>query len=198
MIPNTNSFLSVFSQEGTHETAVTKKSQHDHHQYQKQNRHKQRQSIDTLYILSSIPMIILTWLQFAFNLFVMVFLFYGMWKTIGILSADLDKHIEKQSHTMLAEIIQCSREYLKNSCALPNSPPAMEPFCDNWKLCMEQDVSHILKSKETAAILAEILNNFFGTLSDRTIYSCATLLIGSIFMTNFMLSWSRLRNSGGG
>jgi len=121
-------------------------------------------------------------------------LFYGAWKTIGILSSDLDKHIEKQSHIMLGDIITCSREYVKNKCSLPDIPPAMEPVCDKWKLCMEQDVSSIMKSRETAVILAEILNNFFGSLSDRTIYSCATLFIGSIILTNFMLSWSRLKN----
>lgn len=150
---------------------------------------------NALYVMSTIPMVILTWIQFAFNLLVMATLFYGGWKTICILSSDLDKHIEKQSHIMLADIIHCSREYVKNRCSLPDAPPAIEPMCDKWKLCMEQDVSSIMKSRETAVILAEILNNFFGSLSDRTIYSCATLFIGSIILTNFMLSWSRLRNT---
>lgn len=171
----------------THPRQMTKS------QTQTQARQKHTFVVDMLYILSTVPMVILTWIQFAFNLLVMACIFYGSYKTICILAADLDKHIEKQSHIMLADIIQCSREYVKNRCALPDSPPAMEILCDKWKMCMEQDVNHIMKSRETAVILAEILNNFFGSLSDRTIYSCATLFIGSIVLTNFMLSWSRLR-----
>jgi hypothetical protein len=148
---------------------------------------------ELFYLISVLPMVLLTWIQFAFNLLVMACFFYGVWKTTHILSNDLEKHIEKQSHMMLADIIQCSREYVKNHCAMPMVPPAMELMCNSWKLCMEQDVNHIMKSRETAVILAEILNNFFGSLSDRTMYSCATIFIGCIFLTNFMLSWSRLK-----
>ena len=176
------------------QTTTTLSQPQHQHQPQPQPQSKNMFLIDVLYILSTVPMVILTWIQFAFNLLVMACIFYGGYKTICILVADLDKHIEKQSHIMLADIIQCSREYVKNRCALPDTLPAMESICNKWKMCMEQDVNHIMKSRETAVILAEILNNFFGSLSDRTIYSCATLFIGSIVLTNFMLSWSRLRS----
>ena len=179
-------------------TQQSQQSQQSHQTQQSSQKQTTNDSVTRfLYIMSTLPLIILTWVQFAFNLLVMGTLFYAAWKTVGILSADLDKHIEKQSHLMLADIIQCSREYVKNRCALPDSPPAMESMCDNWRLCMEQDVGNIMKSRETAVILAEILNNFFGSLSDRTIYSCATLFIGSIVLTNFMLSWSRLKHGKG-
>src|SRR5688572_2514238 len=81
---------------------------------------QRRWVVDVIYILSTIPMVILTWIQFAFNLLVMGCIFYASYKTICILATDLDKHIEKQSHLMLADIIQCSREYIKNRCALPD------------------------------------------------------------------------------
>src|SRR5690348_9853803 len=43
--------------------------------------------LDILYILSTVPMVILTWIQFAFNLLVMASIFYGGYKTICILVA---------------------------------------------------------------------------------------------------------------
>ena len=150
---------------------------------------------DAFYVISTMPLIILTWIQFAFNISIMMSLFFAAWKTIDILAGDLAKHMEKQSHLLLADMIKCSREYLANRCGMTDVPPAMQSMCDAWKSCLEQDTNSIMKSRETAVMLAEILNKFFDSLSDRTIYSCATLFITSVVLMNFMLSWSRLQST---
>ena len=186
----TNHFLQESQQKQQHQITRSTEQSQEYNQSHKYNRFT-----NAVYLMSSIPMVILTWIQFAFNIIVMMSLFYGAWKICMIISSDLDKHVEKQSHLMLVDILQCSKEYIKNKCSLPGLPPAMESICDNWKLCMEQDVNGIIRSKETAVLIAEILNSTFDKLSDRTLYSCATLFIGSIFLTNFMLSWSRIRAS---
>jgi hypothetical protein len=197
-----------FSQDAIQSTqdslALQEKSKHvqlmeyDHHKvgYSKSNTTttKHSNNYDVLYIISILPMIFLTWIQFAFNLIVMAGVFYAVWKTVAILSSDIEIHIEQQSKVLFTEIIQCSREYVKNGCGQPNLPPAMEQICDKWKLCMEQDVTNIMKSTESAVVMGQILNKFFDSLSDRTIYSCATLFIGSILLINFMLSWAKIKS----
>lgn len=142
------------------------------------------------YIASIIPVIFLTYLQLAFNLIMVSLVVNSTFKFISILESDLDKHIDTQSNVLFSQIISCSREYVKNGCAL-SMAPALEEMCDKWKLCMEQDTSNILKSKESAIIFAEILNNFFGSLTDRTMYCTGSMLFGSIIIANFALNWSR-------
>ena len=46
---------------------------------------------------------------------------------------------------------------------------------------MEQDTSLIMKSTETAVVLAQILNRFFDNLSNRTIYCSASYLPEQLF-----------------
>jgi hypothetical protein len=113
----------------------------------------------------------------------------------GILSTDLEKHINVQEGKLLATVVECSREFVRNKCAIAELPPALESACDRWRVCMEQDTRNIMKSKETAVVLAEVLNNFFGSLSDRTIYCSGSLLVGSVLLANILLAFSRRRLS---
>jgi hypothetical protein len=145
------------------------------------------------YMASVMPVIFLTWIQFTLNIVILTGFIFGIWKIGSILSSDLDKHIDKQTHLILTDIVQCSRDFIRNNCGQSNTAPALEKTCDTWKLCMEQDTSHIMKSTETAVVLAQILNQFFDNLSNRTIYCSATLLIGTIVFFNLLLSWIRIR-----
>lgn len=143
------------------------------------------------YLLSVVPAVVLTYLQLLLNLLMVVLILNTTFRFSRILSSDLDKHINVQESRLLASVVDCTREYLRNRCASGDLPPALEKGCDTWRTCMEQDTRNIMKSKETAVVLAEILNNFFGSLSDRTIYCSGGLLIGSVLLANMTLSWSR-------
>ncbi len=143
------------------------------------------------YLLSVIPAVVLTYLQLALNLLMVILILNTTLRFSRILSSDLDKHINVQENRLLASVVECTREYLRNRCAGGDLPPALEKGCDAWRTCMEQDTRNIMKSKETAVVLAEILNNFFGSLSDRTIYCSGGLLVGSVLLANMTLSWSR-------
>lgn len=140
-----------------------------------------------LYTLSVIPMIILTYLQLFFNLAVVTLLFYGSIQITKVFYKDVHKHMEKQSYVLMSTIVQCSKDYIRNGCSNDNVPPVLENMCSEWTLCMNQDINGILASKETAVVLAQIVNNFFGNLNDRTLYCSAALLIGSILLINGLL-----------
>ncbi len=141
-------------------------------------------------IVVNTPAVLLTWLQVAFNATMGAYVILGVRQLSRELQADLDKRIQKQQHVLLQEIVTCSREYLRNQCStLP--APALESPCAQWELCMNQDVNSLLTSKEGAVVFAEILNRFFHELSDRTLLCVATILFGSIVVTNIMFSWSK-------
>jgi hypothetical protein len=148
---------------------------------------------DGLQLLWMVPTVFLTWFQLFFNVAMICFVAYCAVQFVLVLMVDLEKHIQEKSHLILSDIVACSREYIKNGCSSGNIPPAMEPMCDAWKVCMNQDTNNIMKTKETALILAEILNHFFENLTDRTIYCATGLFIGSIILVNAVLSWSLKR-----
>lgn len=145
------------------------------------------------YLLSVVPAIVLTYLQLFLNLLMVAMILNATLRFARILSNDLDKHINVQESRLLGRVVECTREFLRNRCAMENLPPALEGSCDVWQACMNQDTRNIMKSKETAAVLAEILNNFFGSLSDRTMYCSGGLLVGSVLLANIILTWSRRR-----
>ena len=86
--------------------------------------YKNQSTIENVFYLASVvPMVILTWIQFALNVFILMGLSFGAWKTGCILAADLDKHLDKQAHIMLTDIVQCSRDYIRNGCGRLDTPP---------------------------------------------------------------------------
>lgn len=160
------------------------------------NHHGYGNTISTImYTISIVPMVLLTWIQFLLNIGILCGIAYGVWNLVSILSVDLDKHLDKKAHLMLVEIVQCSREYVRNGCGQIAIAPALEKVCDSWKLCMERDTNEIMKSTETAVMMAEILNRFFDSLSNRTIYCSASFLGGSIVFANLLLNWARMRTT---
>ncbi|RKP33550.1 Brl1/Brr6 domain-containing protein [Dimargaris cristalligena] len=134
-----------------------------------------------------IPGLFLAYAQLVFNVSIVVMLFYGISTIIQILEGDLQKQLDKQSHVLMRDIVKCSRDYFNNRCSHIDAPPALESTCDAWKTCMEQDDKNILKSKETAAILAEILTNFFGHLNDRTLMCFMAIFVTGVIAGNAIL-----------
>lgn len=156
-----------------------------------EHRRPKKSNLDTFYVISVLPMVILTYLQVIFNIIVSVIVLWSFVSFIKVILTDLDKHVNEKSYLLMGEMIQCSKEYMKNNCQNNNIPPAIEKYCDQWKMCMNQDIRNISKTKETAVVLAQILNNFFDNLTDRTIYCIGGVLVGGIIFMNGILSWTR-------
>lgn len=144
----------------------------------------------TFTIVSLIPVVILTYIQLVFNIAVVCSIFYALQQTYSVLNADLRRHLDRRSQTVLSEILICSREYIENECS-SRDLPATRKACEAWKTCMNQDINHILKTKEGAVVLAEIMNHFFANIDDRTILCCGGLLVVTVFLVNFILSFNQ-------
>lgn len=152
-----------------------------------------RKKQNYLDLIQVTPKIILNYIRLSINLFVTLMIIYYIYKFFKILEEDLKKHIIIQEHGIINKIFDCSHEYNVNKCHDDDKGhllPAMQTLCNNWKKCMQQDISNIIKSKESAIIMAEVLNNFFERLTNRTLICSGLLFIGGIVLTNIMLSFS--------
>ncbi|RKO83601.1 Brl1/Brr6 domain-containing protein, partial [Blyttiomyces helicus] len=118
---------------------------------------------------------------------IVLLLFSGILTIVHILEGDLQKQLDKRSHVLMRDFVKCSRDYFNNLCSQIDAPPALESSCDAWKTCMEQDDRNILKNKETAAILAVILNNFSGHLNDRTLLCLIAMFVTRVIAGNAIL-----------
>lgn len=146
---------------------------------------------ELVYIISIVPIVFLTWLQCLFNVTMIGGLSYFAYQTFHVLKADLHKHLNHQTDIRLSEIVQCSKDFIKNGCMQSFLPPALEAPCREWKLCMEQDTEGLLVTVEFSSVLSEILNNFFGRLDNRTIFCIGGLIVGFIVLTNVLICWSK-------
>lgn len=82
------------------------------------------------YILNVIPIIVLTYLNLFFNLTMSFYIVKYTNTFIGILSRDLQKHLDKRQDIIFSQIELCKKEYFKN-CNI-NIVPAMEQSCLQW------------------------------------------------------------------
>ena len=125
------------------------------------------------------------YLQILFNVLVISFVLYGIVRIWNVFESDVKKYTQLQEHNVYDQIIDCTRKYVNNKCSNPT--PAMESQCHEWEICMHQDVSTLLSSKHGAEIIAILLNNFFGHLTDRTIACVSVLFTGTFIFTNLIL-----------
>lgn len=145
-----------------------------------------------MYKFSIMPMIIMTWCQMMFNFFVIVVFVRGFRHVLEIFENDLGKHMNTQSSLILENVISCSKEYVRNNCSNSNIlPPALEPYCQKWANCMNSDIDILMSTKETAHVLADIINNFFGQLSNRSITCIGCLIFSFIIACNAIFIMSR-------
>ncbi|KAK9702203.1 hypothetical protein K7432_011364 [Basidiobolus ranarum] len=140
------------------------------------------------------PYIISGWLQLVFNLVLVAISLYIILQFIYTVQKDVDIKVEEYSAGILQEIGQCSRNYMDNRCAPPESRlPAMENPCNIWEACMRRDPTVIGRAKVSAETFAEILNNFVEPISYKTMMFFTLLIFGSLFLSNFAFGFLRSR-----
>ena len=140
------------------------------------------------YYMSILPVIIITYLHLIYNIIMVSTITKLLYKFIRVIQDDFQKYIDKKSQKIIENVLECSKAYIVNRCN--SSVPMMEKYCLELRMCMEQDITYIIKSKESAEILAEILNNFFEHLSTRTLISFLVLFVGVVTLINIALYWS--------
>lgn len=113
----------------------------------------------------ALPYILSYYAQLLLNWFLVLAVIYIAWIFFTTIRADVDKASEAAAASVLAEMAQCSRDYLDNKCARNQRAPALESVCQGWEACMNQDPSQVGRARVSAHTFAEIFNSFVEPIS---------------------------------
>jgi hypothetical protein len=93
---------------------------------------------------------------------------------VGCLSSVKFHLIKNHKPVVISqEAAACAKEFHANACESPI--PYLKEQCGLWKVCMESDPSHIIKTRVIVRLVSEVLSEFvegfFGRLSFKTCVS---------------------------
>jgi hypothetical protein len=130
------------------------------------------------------PAIIAKYLQVFFNALILggcLYMFYSFYATI---QADVDRASEDAVAELVAEMAQCSNNYIENKCAKDTRLPALEVVCSNWEVCMNRDPTAVKRAKLSAHTFAEIFNSFIEPISLKTMLFTFALVVTGLVVNN--------------
>ncbi|OAX42559.1 hypothetical protein K503DRAFT_733341 [Rhizopogon vinicolor AM-OR11-026] len=135
---------------------------------------------------SDMPHVLLGYLQFFFNLSLVIVFLYLLLQFILTVQRDVEHRISEYSMDIVQEISMCATQYRNNLCE-SNPVPAMIQQCASWKTCMDRDPTTVGRARVGAELIAEVVNGFVEPISWKTLaftltsLSFLTLFINSLF-----------------
>lgn len=105
------------------------------------------------------------WIKLLVNFFLVSIFVYIGWSVVDTIRTDIYNANELARLEITGKIAECTKEYTVNGCQRETRPPALDPLCDAWKTCMEQNPGSIMRVKVTAKQIAEIINEFSDTMN---------------------------------
>ncbi|OCH88338.1 hypothetical protein OBBRIDRAFT_758305 [Obba rivulosa] len=142
---------------------------------------------------SDLPYILLGYLQFFFNLSLILLFLYLLIQFILTVQRDVELRISEYSMDIVQEIAQCAMQYKTNLCST-NPIPAMAHQCGLWETCMNRDPSKVGRAKVGAELIAEVVNGFVEPISWKTLAFTLTSLSFLTVFINTLLSLYRSRH----
>ncbi|KAF8971592.1 Di-sulfide bridge nucleocytoplasmic transport domain-containing protein [Flammula alnicola] len=143
---------------------------------------------------SDLPYILLGYLQFFFNLSLILIFLYLFVQFIVTVQKDVEHRILEYSQEIIQEISMCAVQYTNNRCAEPNPIPAMVQQCSNWETCMNRDPAIVGRAKVGAELIAEVVNGFVEPISWKTLIFTLTSLAFLTVFINTLLSLYRAKH----
>ncbi|KAF8641207.1 hypothetical protein AX17_000841 [Amanita inopinata Kibby_2008] len=139
------------------------------------------------------PYVLLGYLQFFFNLSLILLFLYLVVQFILTVQRDVEHRISEYSMEIVQEIAMCALQYRNNLCST-NPIPAMAQQCSNWETCMNRDPAVVGRAKVGAELIAEVVNGFVEPISWKTlIFVLSSLSFLTVFI-NTLLSLYRARH----
>ncbi|KAF9529470.1 nuclear membrane protein [Crepidotus variabilis] len=142
---------------------------------------------------SDLPYVLLGYLQFFFNLSLILIFLYLFVQFIFTVQRDVEHRISEYRQDIIQEISMCSTQFKNNLCA--TSPiPAMIQQCANWDTCMNRDPTVVGRAKVGAELIAEVINGFVEPISWKTLlFTLSSLAFLTVFI-NTLLSLYRSKH----
>ncbi|THU87759.1 hypothetical protein K435DRAFT_969766 [Dendrothele bispora CBS 962.96] len=141
---------------------------------------------------SDTPYILIGYLQFFFNLSLIMVFLYLLLQFILTVQRDVEHRVSEYSMDIVQEIARCALEYKNNACDTPI--PAIITQCGNWETCMNRDPTKLGRARVGAELLAEVVNGFVEPISWKTLLFTLTSLSFLTVFINALLSLYRSRH----
>ncbi|GJE94203.1 di-sulfide bridge nucleocytoplasmic transport domain-containing protein [Phanerochaete sordida] len=143
---------------------------------------------------SDTPYVLLGYLQFFFNLSLILVFLYLLVQFILTVQRDVEHRIAEYSMDIVQEIAQCAIHFKSNLCAT-NPIPAMMHQCGQWETCMNRDPTKVGRARVGAELIAEVVNGFVEPISWKTLAFTLTSLSFLTVFVNSLLSLYRSRHN---
>ncbi|KAF8213761.1 Di-sulfide bridge nucleocytoplasmic transport domain-containing protein [Mycena galopus ATCC 62051] len=141
---------------------------------------------------SDLPYILLGYLQFFFNLSLILLFLYLAVQFIWTVQRDVEERISEYSMDIVQDIAMCALQHKNNLCE--NPLPAMAQQCAIWATCMSRDPTIVGRAKVGAEMIAEVVNGFVEPISWKTLAFTLTSLSFLTLFINALLSLYRSRH----
>lgn len=146
-----------------------------------------------------------SYLQFFFNLSLVLLFLYLVLQFIFTVQRDVEQRISEysmgtnelfrvsacamltSSKDIVQEISMCASQYKNNLCA-SNPIPAMNHQCATWETCMNRDPTIVGRAKVGAEMIAEVVNGFVEPISWKTLVRVVTVAFLMPFALNIIVS----------
>ncbi|KAF9229812.1 hypothetical protein BS17DRAFT_771955 [Gyrodon lividus] len=142
---------------------------------------------------SETPYVLLGYLQFFFNLCLVLVFLYLLVQFILTVQRDVEHRISEYSMDIVQEIGVCASQYKNNFCET-NQIPAMTQQCAVWEICMNRDPTTVGRARIGAELIAEVVNGFVEPISWKTLVFSLTSLSFLTLFVNTLLSLYRSRH----
>ncbi|KAL5614278.1 hypothetical protein BROUX41_004388 [Berkeleyomyces rouxiae] len=128
------------------------------------------------------------WIQVGFNVAIFSGVMVFCWQIIGAIKSDLDKANAAARANSINEVQECTTNYLENRCGQAGGPvPYLRDRCAEWDVCMQRDVDAVMSIRVVIREIAEIVNEFSGTMQFRSWLLVGGMLFVAIFAANISL-----------
>ncbi|KAI5969546.1 hypothetical protein CANMA_001396 [Candida margitis] len=134
-----------------------------------------------------VPYVLSLYFQLLVNIILWSFMIYLIYICISTIQSDIELKIDEFTIKVLDEIANCSKEYSRNKCHLPERPSIMDEECDQLEKCQNQDPTKIARSEVTIELIAEIINAFVNRLSYKSLLVMISVLVIFIIHTTLTL-----------
>lgn len=132
----------------------------------------------------SVPYTLSLYLQLLLNFFLSCIFIYFFYILVTTIRHDVDKKVEEYSSEILAEMAECSKQYLRNNCMPGRRVPALENTCISWERCMNRDPTVVGRARVSAETFSEIINSFIKPLTLKTWAVIGGLMVASFVFSN--------------
>ncbi|KAH9487169.1 Nucleus export protein BRL1 [Psilocybe cubensis] len=144
---------------------------------------------------SDTPYVLLGYLQFFFNLSLILIFLYLFVQFIITVQRDVGLRISEYSQDIIQEIGICALQFKNNNCdTISKTVPAMTQQCANWEACMNRDPTVIGRAKVGAELIAEVINGFVEPITWKTLIFTLTSLAFLTVFINTLLSLYRAKH----